>query len=149
MEQGGVGAGAAGPGATKPGAAQSAGRSDSAARTVSLEALLEAAVRGLSALDAAALESLAEDLAGDVVWDLAAASAGHSDRSPRVAALRVELPRDREGWRRAESGRWVLGHLLGATGERLRMLRRVSAPPAPFASYAALVGPRPSPSPPD
>jgi len=141
MEQGKVGAGAAGPRAIKPGSAQSAARADSALRTVSLEALLEAAVRGLSALDAAALESLAEDLAG--------ASAGHSDRSPRVAALRVELPRDREGWRRAESGRWVLGHLLGATGERLRMLRRVSAPPAPFAAYAALVGPRPSPSPPD
>jgi hypothetical protein len=78
-----------------------------------LDTLLARAIQALAVLDAEAIEVLAESLA---------ANGG------------TRLPCSPAEWARARSQHWVLGHLLGATADRLAMLRRVSALPR-FGAY--------------
>jgi hypothetical protein len=81
-----------------------------------LDLLLRGAVDALTALDAAAVETLADELA---------------------AGVRPPAPRSAAEWRRAAHWRAVLGHLLGATAGRLAILRRVAEPGPRFGGYAA------------
>jgi hypothetical protein len=75
---------------------------------IDLDAVLVEAVRGLTVLDAEAIEALAEFLEGN--------------------CERLGVARSPAEWARLRSRHWMLGHLLDGTGKRLGMLRRVSAP---------------------
>lgn len=84
-----------------------------------LDAVLAEAVQALSVLDAGVIEALAEFLEGN--------------------PERVRLPGCSGDWERPRSRRWVLGHLLDGTWQRLEMLRRVASPAEDFGSYGVWV----------
>jgi hypothetical protein len=88
-------------------------------RGYDLEELIVASIDALTGLDAVGAESLAE-LFSDLLEDRQAG---------------INLPCSPAAWAQACSQHWVLGHLLAATGDRLAMLRRLSAPKLAFAAY--------------
>ena len=80
-----------------------------------LDGVLAEAVRALAVLDADAIEALAEWLEGN--------------------SERAGQPGSSAEWVQLHSRLWILGHLLGGTGKRLEMLRRVSLPAERFGGY--------------